>query len=113
MAAPWIATYSLQLGPDLTLQKAATLCAYLRPLGVSHVYHSPVLQARAGSTHGYDVTDPTRIDAARGGREGFAQLQQSLRAHGLGLVLDIVPNHMAASVENPWWYDVLEHGRSS
>ncbi len=95
------ATYRLQLGPDLDFAGARALVPYLRRLGVSHLYLSPSLQAREGSTHGYDVTDPRRISDALGGEEGF----RALATAGLGVVLDIVPNHMAASDENPFWID--------
>jgi len=106
-------TYRIQLGGDMTFDRVSALAPYLRRLGVGAVYASPILRARAGSTHNYDVTDPTRIDERFGGREGFARMARALRAHGLGLVLDIVPNHMALGSENPWWTDVLEHGRAS
>jgi (1->4)-alpha-D-glucan 1-alpha-D-glucosylmutase len=86
---------------------------YLDALGVSHLYASPLLRARAGSGHGYDVVDPTAIDPARGSEEALAALVGALRARGQGLVLDIVPNHMAASAENPFWEDVLAHGPGS
>lgn len=95
------ATYRLQLGPDLDFAAARALVPYLRRLGVSHLYLSPSLQARSGSTHGYDVTDPRRISDDLGGEEGF----RALATAGLGVVLDIVPNHMAASDENPFWAD--------
>jgi (1->4)-alpha-D-glucan 1-alpha-D-glucosylmutase len=84
---------------------------YLEKLGVSHLYLSPVLQAGRGSQHGYDLVDPTRISDELGGRAGFDQLVESAHAHGLGLILDIVPNHMSISdPRNAWWWDVLEYG---
>lgn len=95
------ATYRLQLGPDLSFARARELVPYLARLGVSHLYLSPALQARRGSTHGYDVTDPRRISDDLGGEEGF----RALAGAGLGVVLDIVPNHMATSDENPFWTD--------
>jgi len=95
------ATYRLQLGPDLDFAAVAALVPYLRELGISHLYLSPSLQAASGSTHGYDVVDPTRISSELGGEEGL----RALAAAGLGIVLDIVPNHMGASDENPWWAD--------
>jgi len=98
---PLVATYRLQLGPTLTLDDARGLVPYLRDLGVSHLYLSPVMQARAGSTHGYDVVDPTRVSDALGGESAL----RALAAEGLPLVVDIVPNHMAASDENPFWRD--------
>jgi (1->4)-alpha-D-glucan 1-alpha-D-glucosylmutase len=96
------ATYRLQLGPNLSLAEARGLVPYLRELGVSHLYLSPVLQARSGSTHCYDVTDPRRVSDELGGE---AELRALCRA-GLGVVLDVVPNHMAADdEENPFWRD--------
>ncbi|HST24369.1 MAG TPA: malto-oligosyltrehalose synthase [Gaiellaceae bacterium] len=98
------ATYRLQLGPDLDFRGARELVPYLTELGVSHLYLSPVMQARTGSTHGYDVVDPTRVSEALGGEEEFRALCEA----GLGVVLDVVPNHMAASEdENPFWRDPL------
>ena len=97
------ATYRLQLGPGSASAKPASLVPYLRDLGVSHLYLSPSLQARAGSTHGYDVVDPTRVSEALGGEDEPAPLCSA----GLGVVLDIVPNHMAASDESPFWRDPL------
>jgi (1->4)-alpha-D-glucan 1-alpha-D-glucosylmutase len=108
-----IATYRLQITADFPLPAAAALVPYLRDLGVSHLYSSPLLQARRGSSHGYDVVDPTRIDEARGGEAGLAALSTALDAAGMGLLLDVVPNHMAATVENPWWRDLLARGRAS
>ena len=95
------ATYRLQLGPELDFERARALVPYLRELGVSHLYLSPCFQARPGSTHGYDVTDPTQVSAELGGEQGLRELA----AAGLGLVLDVVPNHMAASEENRYWRD--------
>lgn len=107
------ATYRLQLHGDFGFAQAAAQVPYLHDLGISHLYLSPVAQARAGSTHGYDVTDPTRLSRALGGEAGWAQLVEAVRRHGMGLIVDFVPNHMAASMENPWWADVLRHGRNS
>ena len=95
------ATYRLQVGPDLDFEDARALVPYLRDLGVSHLYLSPCFQARPGSAHGYDVIDPTRISAELGGEEGLRALADS----GLGLILDVVPNHMAAGDENRFWRD--------
>jgi len=95
------ATYRLQLGPGFGLAEAQALVPYLKDLGVSHLYLSPCFEARAGSTHGYDVVDPTRISAALGGEAALRELAEA----GLGLILDVVPNHMATSDENPWWRD--------
>ena len=108
------ATYRVQLHAGFTLDDAAALVPYLAELGVSHLYTSPVLQAAPGSTHGYDVVDHSRVSAELGGAEAFDRLTDALRARGMGLVLDIVPNHMAISAEeNRWWWDVLEHGAAS
>jgi (1->4)-alpha-D-glucan 1-alpha-D-glucosylmutase len=95
------ATYRLQLSPDLNFRVVAELVPYLRDLGISHLYLSPSLQARKGSTHGYDVVDPTRVSEELGGEEALREL----RAAGLPIVLDIVPNHMGVSEENRWWAD--------
>src|SRR5690348_4531083 len=98
---PLVATYRLQLGPDCTFADATALVPYLRALGVSHLYLSPIMQARRGSTHGYDVVDPRRVSDALGGESAL----RTLAAAGLALVVDIVPNHMATSDENPFWTD--------
>jgi len=99
------ATYRLQLGAGLTFADAATLVPYLRDLGVSHLYLSPAFAAREGSTHGYDVVDPTRLSDALGGEAGFRALAADARAAGMGIVLDVVPNHMATDDANPYWAD--------
>src|SRR5688572_21246561 len=99
------ATYRLQLGGEMTFARAAALVPYLAELGVSHLYLSPSFQARAGSAHGYDVVDPGRISDALGGEEAFRALAAAARAAGLGLLLDIVPNHMATDDANPYWAD--------
>jgi (1->4)-alpha-D-glucan 1-alpha-D-glucosylmutase len=108
-------TYRVQLGPGLTFSGAAELIPYLRDLGVGAMYTSPVLAAVPGSTHGYDVVDPTRLSPGLGGDRGFADLAFRLREAGLGLVVDIVPNHMgiALPAANPTWWDVLRLGRAS
>lgn len=113
IAHPPRATARLQFHAGFTLDDGRAALPYLARLGISHVYASPLLAARPGSTHGYDVIDPTRIDPERGGEAGFARFAAALRSHGLGLILDIVPNHMAADPDTPWWRDVLEHGRAS
>jgi (1->4)-alpha-D-glucan 1-alpha-D-glucosylmutase len=105
------ATYRLQLVPDRGLHEAAALVPYLAELGVSHLYLSPSLEAAPGSQHGYDVTDPTRLREELGGEPGMAALREAAHDAGLGLVLDIVPNHVGlVSPANPWWWDVLAHG---
>jgi (1->4)-alpha-D-glucan 1-alpha-D-glucosylmutase len=114
MASAPIATYRLQLTGSFGFREAAKIVPYLAALGISHVYASPILKARAGSTHGYDMIDPTALDPERGGDEGFAALTAALRAAGLGLIVDFVPNHMGVlHADNPWWLDVLEWGPAS
>ena len=110
MTDEWIGTYRLQLHAGFTLKDAERILPYLAELGVSHVYLSPCLQAFPGSTHGYDVTDPRRINADLGGEPAWESFVESARAHHLGILLDFVPNHMSASEHNPWWADVLTHG---
>ncbi|MDQ0629161.1 malto-oligosyltrehalose synthase [Pantoea agglomerans] len=107
------ATYRIQFRNGMTFDRAAALVPYLKQLGISHLYASPIFSATAESTHGYDVTDVNQIEPSIGGREGFDRMAAALKAAGLGLILDIVPNHMAASLENPWWRDVIEHGEQS
>jgi len=107
------ATYRVQLNQDFRFADAVKILDYLHELGISDLYVSPVLASRKGSGHGYDVTDPTRINPDLGSEEEFAALQTELQNRGMGLLLDTVPNHMAASAENPWWMDVLENGAQS
>jgi (1->4)-alpha-D-glucan 1-alpha-D-glucosylmutase len=108
-----LATYRLQFNSNFRFRDAISILDYLRELGISHIYASPVLGSRSGSGHGYDVTDPTKIDLDEGGEEEFAAFQSALEERRMGLVLDLVPNHMAASKENRWWMDVLEFGPDS
>jgi (1->4)-alpha-D-glucan 1-alpha-D-glucosylmutase len=111
---PRAATYRVQFNAGFTFDDAAGIAGYLAGLGVSHLYCSPCLQAAAGSTHGYDVVDHSRLNAELGGAPAHARMTGQLAAHGLGQVLDIVPNHMAlAGRANAWWWDVLENGPSS
>ncbi len=108
------ATYRLQFHKGFTFDDAVPLAPYLAKLGISHLYSSPILAARAGSTHGYDVVDHTRINPELGGAEAFERLARTLRAVGIGIIVDIVPNHMAVGgADNPWWLDVLEKGDAS
>ncbi|TFV53155.1 malto-oligosyltrehalose synthase [Blastococcus sp. TF02A_35] len=109
------ATYRLQVHAGFRLQDAAELAGYLADLGVSHAYSSPLLRSAEGSNHGYDTVDHAHIDEARGGQEGFDRLVGALHEHGLGLVLDLVPNHMGVDdpAAAPWWWDVLQHGQRS
>ena len=108
------ATYRVQFHTGCTFADVTRAADYLQALGVSHLYASPYLTARPGSTHGYDVIDPTRINPEVGTPEEHAALCAALTARGMGQVLDIVPNHMGVlEAHNPWWQDVLEHGRAS
>jgi (1->4)-alpha-D-glucan 1-alpha-D-glucosylmutase len=108
------ATYRLQFNGDFTLRQARELVPYLDELGVSHIYASPLLKARPGSTHGYDLCDPTQINPDLGTEADLEDLVAALHARDMGLILDIVPNHMGiGGPENSWWWDVLKHGRAS
>ena len=106
-------TYRVQLSRHFPFAAAAAVVPYLADLGVSHLYASPVLRARTGSLHGYDLVDPTEVSPELGGEAGLRDLVATLRGAGMGLVVDLVPNHMAASEESPWWVDVLRHGQGS
>lgn len=106
-------TYRIQFRNGMTFDGAAERVPYLQQLGISHLYASPIFTATSESTHGYDVTNANEIDPVIGGREGFDRLVAALKEAGIGLILDIVPNHMAASLETPWWRDVIEHGEKS
>jgi (1->4)-alpha-D-glucan 1-alpha-D-glucosylmutase len=111
---PWpLSTYRIQLQPAFGFDDVTAIAPYLRRLGVSHLYASPYLQAAAGSTHGYDVIDHSRVNVELGGEEGHERMCAALGANELGQVLDIVPNHMAIVGGNRWWWDVLENGPSS
>jgi (1->4)-alpha-D-glucan 1-alpha-D-glucosylmutase len=102
-------------GDRFTLADAENLLDYLDGLGISHLYLSPILTAADGSTHGYDVVHPTEVSPVLGGADGLARLSRAARARGLGIVVDIVPNHVGVDDprQNPWWWDVLTHGRES
>lgn len=115
MTAAPRSTYRLQIRKGFDLDAAAEVTGYLRELGVSWAYLSPLLAATPGSDHGYDVVDPSRVDPDRGGRAALERFAAAARAAGLGILVDIVPNHMgiAAPAANPWWWDVLTHGRRS
>ncbi len=110
---PFTATYRLQFREGVGFKEAAGLVPYLRQLGISHLYASPVFEAVPGSTHGYDTANYNRIEAGLGGREGMEEMSAALKKHGLQLILDFVPNHMGASPFNPWWCDVLQWGEQS
>jgi (1->4)-alpha-D-glucan 1-alpha-D-glucosylmutase len=108
------ATYRLQLNSSFTLRDAAALTDYLHALGVSHVYASPILRARPGSAHGYDICDYSQINPELGGQAALDELAIALARHGMGLILDTVPNHMGIDTPcNSWWTDVLENGPGS
>ncbi len=112
----WIprATYRLQLHQDFNLRQATALLPYLDELGVSHTYLSPLLKARAGSRHGYDISDHSRLNPEIAAAEDFEQFAASLKRHGMGLIMDLVPNHMGImGADNGWWLDVLENGPAS
>jgi (1->4)-alpha-D-glucan 1-alpha-D-glucosylmutase len=115
MAVTPRSTYRLQIKRDFDLDAAAAVTGYLRDLGVSWAYLSPLLKATSGSDHGYDVVDPSQIDPERGGSAGLDRFAAAARADGLGILIDTVPNHMGISQppENPWWWDVLTNGRRS
>lgn len=120
MALPILSTYRLQLrgessGFAFTFDDALNVLDYLDDLGISHVYLSPIMTATTGSNHGYDVTDPTTVSPELGGADGLARLSAAARERGIGLIVDIVPNHVGIDQprENAWWWDVLRHGRSS
>ncbi|MBD8643246.1 malto-oligosyltrehalose synthase [Stenotrophomonas sp. CFBP 13724] len=107
------ATVRLQLHAGFDFDAAAAQVDYFARLGISHLYLSPIASAVPGSTHGYDNVDPTRISLELGGEQGFLRLSDAARQHGMGILLDIVPNHMAVHPANPWWNDVLRNGRRS
>lgn len=108
-------TYRLQVSPDFTLHDAARVLPYLHDLGVDWVYLSPLLASEPGSTHGYDVVAFDHVDPERGGEEGLAALSAEARRLGMGVLVDIVPNHVGVATpsEDPWWWDVLRLGRAS
>jgi (1->4)-alpha-D-glucan 1-alpha-D-glucosylmutase len=109
-----LATYRLQLTADFDFDKAAAVVPYLKALGITHLYTSPVMKARKGSTHGYDTVDHGQFNPELGGEAGFARLSDALQQHDLGLIIDFVPNHVGVHfADNPWWLDVLEWGQAS
>src|SRR5580704_11572477 len=108
------ATYRLQFHREFTFRDAQALVPYFAELGISHLYASPIMEARPGSTHGYDIINHNRINPEIGGETGFQALVVELHAHGMGLILDIVSNHMGiGGRDNAWWLDVLEWGQES
>src|SRR5689334_24299275 len=108
-------TYRVQVRPGFGLAATAGLAGYLADLGVTHLYTAPLLTATPGSEHGYDVVDHSQVNPALGGEEGRLALKAALDGAGLGLVIDIVPNHAGVGVPsaNPTWWDVLKHGEQS
>ena len=110
---PPAATYRFQFNPGFRFVDGRDLVPYLSDLGITDLYSSPRYKARRGSSHGYDIANPLRVNSELGTEEDFAEMAEKLRHYGMGLLLDTVPNHMAASYENPWWMDVLENGQAS
>lgn len=110
-----VSTYRLQIRQGFTLFDAADTVPYLKSLGADWIYLSPVLKAESGSDHGYDVTDPSVVDPERGGPEGLAAVSKAARAAGMGVLIDIVPNHVGVATppQNPWWWSLLKEGRES
>jgi (1->4)-alpha-D-glucan 1-alpha-D-glucosylmutase len=108
-----VSTYRTQMHKSFTFDQAAAIAPFLRRLGVGDFYASPIFEARPGSMHGYDVTRHDRLNPELGGMERFAPFAQTLREHGMGLLLDIVPNHMGIGRDSVWWQDVLENGHAS
>jgi (1->4)-alpha-D-glucan 1-alpha-D-glucosylmutase len=113
VSAPLSATYRLQFNKAFRFEEATQLVDYFSALGITHIYASPILHARRDSTHGYDVIDPTGLNPELGSESDFSALITSLKNRGMGLLLDVVPNHMSAGSENAWWMDVLENGPES
>ena len=108
-----LSTYRLQLHAGFTFADAEAVLAYLKKLGIGDCYASPIFEARPGSMHGYDVTRHDRLNPELGGEAGFTRFASRLRNLGMGLLLDIVPNHMGVGNDSQWWQDVLENGRAS
>ena len=107
------ATYRLQLHAAFGFREARAIVDYLDALGISHAYASPYMTAEPGSLHGYDLTDPTTLNPELGTERDYLDWTETLASKGMGHIVDFVPNHMAASVHNAWWLDVLENGRAS
>lgn len=107
------ATYRIQFNKDFTFKQAMEVIPYLAELGISHIYASPFFRARPGSMHGYDIIDHQVMNPEIGTTEEFNELVATLRSHGMGLIVDFVPNHMGIGSDNPWWIDVLENGAAS
>jgi len=107
------ATYRVQFNKSFRFVDARDLIPYLSELGITDLYSSPRYKARRGSSHCYDIANPLRVNSELGAEEDFDEMAEKLKHYGMGLILDTVPNHMAASYENPWWTDVLENGQAS
>ena len=108
-----LATYRLQFNPSFDFKQALRVIPYLAELGISDVYASPILKARRGSTHGYDVVDPRELNPELGGTAAFDRLVKEREKYGMGWLQDVVPNHMAYHSENAMLLDVLENGQDS
>src|SRR3954470_15192497 len=107
------ATYRLQFNSQFRFREAIAIVPYLHALGITHCYASPIFQASPGSSHGYDVCEFDRHNPALGTAAEFKQFAECLQKHGMGLILDMVPNHMGGDLSNGWWRDVLECGPES
>src|SRR5215471_4606794 len=107
------ATYRVQFHQGFRFVDGRDLVPYLSELGITDLYSSPLYKARRGSSHGYDIANPLRVNSELGTAEDFEEMAGKLRHYNMGLILDTVPNHMAASYENPWWTDVIENGQAS
>src|ERR1044072_5017625 len=109
-----VSTYRLQFNREFTFEQARALAEYFRELGVTDYYSSPILKARPGSMHGYDIVDHTQVNPESGSEEQLAELLRTLREMGMGFLVDVVPNHMSiAGAHNSWCQDVLDNGPSS
>ncbi len=106
-------TYRVQLNQTTSFEAVERVSSYIEKLGISHLYTSPIFQAIAGSLHGYDVVNPNEFNVELGGGKGFFSLLSTLRSRNLGILVDVVPNHMAIGKQNPYWWDLLKFGRSS
>src|SRR5438067_10375786 len=106
-------TYRLQFHADFKFRDATALIPYLHDLGITDLYASPYLKARPGSKHGYDIIDHRQLNPEIGTEEDYRAFTEALAAHGVGQILDTVPNHMGVGSQNPWWNDVLENGPAS
>ncbi len=112
MKAP-VATYRMQLNQTFDFNKLRQVLSYLSQLGISHIYSSPIFEAKKGSIHGYDIVDPNRISAELGGEDGFERLMDEALTYGIDWIQDIVPNHMSYSLENKMIYDLMQKGSAS